>query len=60
MTAGVHVYEHVQDHISGAFRPGLVPSGTAGDGGLPEAGDVRITVTADVRVTADGDRRVIA
>ena len=36
---GAHVLDHVQGHISGAFRPGLVPSvstssGPGGNGGI--------------------------
>lgn len=49
--------QHVQGHILGLFRPGLLPSGTLpntspdGSGILTEGGDFLVTESGDYIVT---------
>lgn len=52
------LFQHVQGHILGLFRPGLLPSGTesasggsTGNGLLTEGGDFIVTEAGDYIVT---------
>lgn len=52
------LFQHVQGHILGLFRPGLLPSGTesasggpTGNGLLTEGGDFLVTEAGDYIVT---------
>jgi len=54
-----HTYNHPQAHVSGAFRPGLVPTKAQTAAPTPGGGDVRVTPEGNRRITTNLDVRVV-